>query len=55
MIIPNTYITPRPGEMTWGAVLIFILLLAAIAGRQAIAWLLLRLYELFIQKNPLQL
>lgn len=32
-----------------------IIVLAAIAGRDLIAWLLMKLYEIFIQQNPLRL
>jgi hypothetical protein len=54
MITPYMYNNPEPEKTTWLYAVIFILVLAAIAGKEAIAWLLIKLYEFFIQKNPLQ-
>ena len=36
-------------------VLLFILLIGIIAGKEVIAWLLMKLYEIFIQRNPLSI
>jgi hypothetical protein len=55
MIVPYTYNTPEPEKITWLYALALILIVTAIAGREAIAWLLMKLYEFFIQKTPLQL
>ncbi len=55
MITPETYPAHHPEKITWFYALIFIFGFAIIAGRQAIAWFLIKLYEFFIQKNPIQL
>ncbi|HLG39852.1 MAG TPA: hypothetical protein VI461_09295 [Chitinophagaceae bacterium] len=54
MITPHTYNTLASEKSSW---LVFSFLVAAfllVAGKEIIVWLLMKLYEFFIQKNPLQ-
>jgi hypothetical protein len=55
MTVPHTYNSFGPEGTTWLYVFIFVLVLAAMGGKRAIAWLLMKLYELFIQQNPVEL
>lgn len=42
-------------QLLWFLFAAFFLIVAGRFGKQAIEWLLLKLYELFIQHNPLKL
>jgi hypothetical protein len=53
MITPHTYYTLASEKLSELYFFILILVFALIAGREIISWLLMKLYEFFIQKNPL--
>ncbi|MDP4261309.1 MAG: hypothetical protein Q8941_02150 [Bacteroidota bacterium] len=51
MRVHHTHNVPEPQKLTSLYSFILILMLAFITGRYVIAWLLMKLYEFFIQKN----
>jgi hypothetical protein len=50
----DTLIHARPDPVAWLYVTA-IIVLAALIGKEVIGWLLMKLYEIFIQQNPVNL
>ncbi|MGF2412735.1 hypothetical protein [Ferruginibacter sp.] len=47
----NTTVKQRPEFLAYWCITIVVLIVLGGYGRQAIAWLLMKLYEFFIQKD----
>jgi len=44
--------TAKTDIISWFYAFILLLILITMAGKQAIAWVLMKLYEFFIQRHP---
>jgi hypothetical protein len=44
----------RSAFISWLYAFMLLVILIALAGKQAVAWTLMKLYEFFIQKNPVR-
>jgi hypothetical protein len=40
--------------ISWLYAFMLLVIIIALAGKQAISWVLIKLYEFFIQKNPVR-
>ncbi len=44
----------RSAMISWLYAFMLLVIIIALAGKQAISWVLIKLYEFFIQKNPVR-
>ncbi|MES1213938.1 MAG: hypothetical protein ABUT20_00355 [Bacteroidota bacterium] len=44
----------KPVIVSWIYAVVMVIVIAALAGKQAISWVLMKLYEIFIQRTPVR-